>query len=136
MCVAQATFVQSTEPIVPSQLFSINHADLRPQGHPLGPVHDIRNKGRRAASPAATTPIPLPRASLSFLVKQPGSTARGTRLQTQTVDWSRLSLHSIQKCSNVQVFCFLARGTAGRDAGIARGVVVRAPHSGTSIHLS
>ena len=24
------------------------------------------------ASPAATTPIPLPRASLSFLVKQPG----------------------------------------------------------------
>ena len=26
----------------------------------------------RAASPAAKTPIPLPRASLSFLVKQPG----------------------------------------------------------------
>ena len=25
-----------------------------------------------AASPAATNPIPLPRASLSFLVKQPG----------------------------------------------------------------
>ena len=33
-----------------------------------------------AASPAATNPIPLPRASLSFSVKQPGGS--GTRLQT------------------------------------------------------
>ena len=39
-----------------------------------------------AASPAATTPIPLPRASLSFLVKQPGG----------------LGLHSM-KCSKCKV---------------------------------
>ena len=40
------------------------------------PTHDYEPDGifqeGRAASPAATTPIPLPRASLSFIVKQPG----------------------------------------------------------------
>ena len=40
------------------------------------PTHDYEPDGDSkeggAASPAATNPIPLPRASLSFLVKQPG----------------------------------------------------------------
>ena len=48
-----------------------------------------------AASPAATNPIPLPRASLSFLVKQPGGL--GCKLHSKCSKCSKGSLSETVK---------------------------------------
>ena len=79
------------------------HGTSRPT-NPENEPNGIHQELGRATSPAAKTPIPLPRASLSFLVKQPGglgyrlhskcskcSAGLAKRRQEQHIDRSQVS---------------------------------------------
>ena len=69
---------------------------------PTNPEYEpdgIHQEGR-AASPAATTPIPLPRASLSFLVKQPGGL--GYKLHSKCSKCSKCNLPAAGSRPHIQ----------------------------------